>query len=368
MKDFMARLERRHGGADGIPVVNMPYGQGNPYQGLLYAGPDTPYRCVSGRKDEIHRIADAAFEGGPKILHLHWDDRIFGRADGAEANEAHRAAVLSDLRRFRSGGGRILWTIHNGRPQTEGDRAAFEAGRRALADLADAVHVHTAEAARHMTTTWGVPDDRLHVVPHPSYLGVYEDEAATLARPLPASDLRAFLFFGMLRRSKGLVKLKRATARLAERDLPFRLALCGKAFRLQLKLVRRIAEHPGVTTRTDRVPDDEVAGLFGAAQVFLAPYDDLFTSGAIMLAQTFGLPVIGPDTPAMRDLTAEGNRAFLYPPDDARGLYKRMKRAIGMPDRRLARHRAAALDFARARHPHVVSARIAAVLDGLGPA
>ncbi len=341
-----------------LEVPNLPYTEGNPYQRLLYADPAGRIRPVAWRH-AWHRLARARRRGALPVVHLHWDDRIFGRGADPAANRAEAEALLGHLGRYREAGGRLLWTIHNRRPHREIDAQTFAAARARLAAMADAIHVHAPHAAAHMREAWQAPAERLHVLPHPSYLGAYEPEIDTLARPLPAAAERRFLFFGMFRGQKGVSRIAEAADKLARRGHRFRLEMAGRAFASQRRLLARLAANPAIELFPERVPDEQVAPVFARNQLFLFPNHDVFTSGSVMLALTFGLPVIGPRVPALVETLPEGNRALLYDPESPRGLIRAMRDAIEMEDAELARLRAEALAFARERAPRVIGRRMA---------
>jgi glycosyltransferase involved in cell wall biosynthesis len=183
---------------------------------------------------------------------------------------------------------------------------------------------------------------------------------------LPSADVRQFLFFGMFRGEKGVHKIQDAAGKLSRRGLPFHLRMYGKAHASQARLVRRLQANPNVDLRADRVPDEEIPEIFGRSQVFLAPYDSMFTSGSVMLALTFGLPVIGPDIRELRETTPPECHELLYNPDSPRGLIRSMLQAIDMDAKTLHRHRKACFAFAQERAPAMVSREIVAAITQTG--
>lgn len=353
-------------GQGGVPVLNLIHNHANPYQRLLYSAPGAPLRLVPAPKSMIGRMAAEP----PGLLHLHWDDRIFGRGEDRAINAASAAAVLDDLAAWKAKGGRILWTVHNRAAHADRDGETLAAARRRLAGLADLLHVHGAHAARHAAQAFGADPARIVVVPHPSYLGAYEPAAATLARP-PAPGPRAFLHFGQLRAGKGSDLVVRAALALAGREGPeWRLRVAGKPFGRGRGLWDEVALLPQAEVALGGAPDEAIPALFGASHLYLAPFRELFTSGSVMLALGFGLPVIAPDTEAARETTPEACHDLLYPADGApRRLLRAMARALAMPEAELAARRAACFAFAAERAPERVATAFAvAVLARIGEA
>lgn len=346
-----------------IDVLNALFAQGNPYQELMYTG--SRYRCVPGSAKSFAGLADDVAAGRSQFLHLHWDDRIFGRYETLDENEKAKQDVLAALRAYRDAGGKLLWTIHNALPHRVVSKDTFESGRRDLCDIASRIHVHTEHARDHMISTYGALDQKISIIPHPSYLGAYEVEDVTLARPLPVSDVRRFLMFGLMRGSKGINTLYGTAKSLNKRGVKFELEIRGKAFKTSSRMYRFLNESSNISAIPERVPDDEVAATFARAHFYVAPFEQLFTSGSIMLAQTFGLPVIGPDLPALRQSTPEAAHGLLYAPDNPRGLFQMMQRAVQTSDEELANLRQACFEFAVERAPMRVAGMLADVLDTL---
>ncbi|EAQ25855.1 FkbM family methyltransferase [Roseovarius sp. 217] len=347
-----------------MPVLNLPMSRGNPYQRLLYSAEDAAFCAEPFNKTEIVDLPKVLAEG-QRLLHLHWDDLIFGRSRDSAANANDAERDLAALEAFKAGGGRILWTVHNRSPHRDVDPATFCAARARVVALADLVHVHTPDAALHMQRDWGVEAARLRIIPHPSYLGHYEAEETSLTRDLPNCAARSFLFFGAFRANKGLDTLVDTAKVLLRREVPFHLHLCGRSARSHQKLFRDFQGLDAIKITDESVPDEAVAGIFARAQVFVAPFNTLFTSGSVMLAQGFGLPVIGPATDALRDHVAPDNHDLLYDPQAPRGLLRMMTRLVEMPDQELRVRRLAAFDFAQRRAPAIISAQMMMVLQDL---
>ncbi len=296
------------------------------------------------------------------ILHLHWDDRLFGRNPDQIAEAETRQNIIAQISTFQARGGQVIWTVHNRAPHKVTNLEGFQVGRKALCNIADTIHVHAPHAKDHLIEVYGTQPDKIHIVPHPSYLGEYEPEEITLNRDLPKADCRSFLFFGMFRGSKGIHKIRETAAKLTKRQAPFHLKMYGKAFASQARLLRLLEANPNVDLRTDRIPDKELAEIFGNAQVFLAPYDTLFTSGSVMLALTFGLPIIGPNIRELRETTPDACHSLFYDPASPRGLIRSMLQLTEMADATLLEIRQACLRFAQERSPDQASQDLRKIL------
>jgi len=277
------------------PVARM-----NPYQALLYqraweAGIG-PVPIV--REERIDELVAFARQGHATVLHLHWLNLPLAHAGSETEARSLADAFLRRLDGYRDAGGRLVWTIHNILPH--GARFEAEEGRlrAAVAERADVLHVLAARTPEHVAPYFALPADRLLHVPHPSYEGAYEDhvgrdQARHELGIMP--DELVFVVAGAIRPYKGLAELLDAWDALPP-DRPRRLVIAGGPSDEDgvRPLLERAAIHPTVLLHARRIPADEMQLFLRSADIAVLPYLRSLNSGALMLALTFGLPVIVP--------------------------------------------------------------------------
>jgi D-inositol-3-phosphate glycosyltransferase len=78
------------------------------------------------------------------------------------------------------------------------------------------------------------------------------------------------------------------------------------------------ADLPGVRTllRAEFVPDNDIEIYFKAADVLVLPYTDIYQSGVLFLAHSFGLPVLAADVGSLKDDIVVGKTGFVFRPRD----------------------------------------------------
>jgi len=211
------------------------------------------------------------------------------------------------FRRIRQLGKKIFYTVHNIRPHAYPplvphsfwDRRARQACKRC-----DALFVHTPGLREELSKFLGAPHPPIEVVPH----GVW-----TVRQPLaiPSLDERLswkrLLFFGTIRRNKGLDLLFRA----AEFLPGFSLTIAGMAreaeyFRSEvLPQVKRLRDSGVAVELLDEfIPDEQVGPLFARHSAIVLPYTQEFTaqSGIVFVALAYELPVVASEVGGLRDL------------------------------------------------------------------
>ncbi len=90
---------------------------------------------------------------------------------------------------------------------------------------------------------------------------------------------------------------------------------------------RRCAGHPRIMYQPGFVADDDIQTYMNACDAVVLPYRDILTSGAVILAMSFGRACIAPRMGCIAE-TLDEKGAFIYEPEDSDGLLNAMKRAI----------------------------------------
>ena len=157
-------------------------------------------------------------------------------------------------------------------------------------------------------------------------------DAASLRRRLALGDEPVVLFFGTLTRYKGVDVLIDAFARV-QKETGARLVLAGFPFHdfdvaAHQEQARRlgIAEH--VTWVPEYIDSGDIAAWMELTSAIVFPYRDIYQSGALHVAQTFGVPAIASAIGAMQDVIEDGVSGLLVPPNDAGALADALRRLL----------------------------------------
>lgn len=154
--------------------------------------------------------------------------------------------------------------------------------------------------------------------PHPVYniFGepVSREEACSTLQLDP--HLKYILFFGLIRKYKGLDLLLEAFAASSAKDPDLRLLVAGEfyedeeAYRKQIKAL-------GIETRVmihnRYIPKEEVRHFFGAASLVVQPYRDATQSGVTQIAYHFLKPMIVTDVGGLPEMVPHGKAGFVTP-------------------------------------------------------
>ncbi|MFD4577419.1 glycosyltransferase [Streptomyces sp. NPDC058417] len=273
---------------------------------------------------DLDVIADPSSPVG--VVNLHRLKRLYQDPGGQRTSEAAEA-MLQQLKTLRAAGWKIVWTVHNllpidGQPAGMADLYAAEG----VLALADAVVTHTHADAEHLrlltrkpvtVAGWAAP------VPAP---GPVPESIDALARHMAAVPF-AVLLLGNVTDYKNLPATVDDFIRATRRAHLFVVGPSRDADLTDV-LTRRAAASGGrVHLYPQRVPPGHTHVLYRTARAALCPYRvdgpwDFFTRmihpSSVGTALACGTPVIAPDLPAIREMTA-GRPARLYAPDAGPG-------------------------------------------------
>ncbi len=232
--------------------------------------------------------------------------------------------------------------------------------------LSDHIFVHTQQMKRELCADFRVKPAAVTVVPYGinNAIRITGLTCSEAKQRIGVKDTeKTILFFGGIKPYKGLSYLVDAFQQLSEKDRNYRLIIAGEekreAEQYMREIRRKIKNLPNpacVIQKIQYIRDEDTEVYFKAADVVALPYREIFQSGILFLAYSFGLPAVASDVGSFRDDIIEGTTGFLCKPGDASALANTLKRYF---DSNLFKdlnvYRKQIETFANARHSwHVV--------------
>lgn len=302
----------------------LPVFEQNPYQRLLgdHLKPhDVEVIALPRRTLFLMELLKTATR--KDVLHIHWPKLCF----------LHRNWLLSLLKLcflatefilVRLRGLKIIWTIHE--PETPLYDHLFldRLCSRILIRIANAFIVHSRAGQKTISGMFpSLPPEKLHVIPHGNYIGVYPDqlerEEARGFLGIPEEKV-VFLFLGHVRAYKGVPELVRAFTRsgMSKKGI---LLIAGHVDDPQYseELDAVSVAHPNIKIAPYHLAPGDVELFLKAADVSVFPFRKIFTSGSVILAMSHAKAIIAPRMGDMVEILNEKG-AFLYDPKESDGL------------------------------------------------
>jgi len=229
-------------------------------------------------------------------------------------------------------GKRLVFTAHNiNAAERDGtDSLLNRLSLRIQYHLVDHILVHTEKMKDQLVHTFGTREEKITVIPFGTY-DMVPQTALTSSEAKQRLGLkkshRAILFFGRITPYKGIDLLLDAFSRIAIQDERYRLVIAGEPIKEAQQhwsqLQRGIEQSPireQVMQRIQFIGDNEIELYFKGADVLVLPYTEIFQSGVLFMAYSFGLPVIATDVGSFGRDIVSGITGYVCRPGDPADL------------------------------------------------
>lgn len=255
----------------------------------------------------------------PKIFHILWNNKL----------QVFDRTVLMLL--YKVLGKQVVLTAHNvnaGRRDKK-DSWLNRATLRCQYQLLDHLFVHTEKMRDELVIEFGVNSQKITIIPYPVNNAVpYTELTGEEARQRLGirQDEKVILFFGAIKQYKGLEYLVAAFLQIAV-ESNYKLIIAGERKKGSEEcwdsIERTIEESPHkdkILQKIEFIPDAEAEIYFKAADVAVLPYTEIFQSGILFMAYSFGLPVIATKVGSFAEDILEGKTGFVCQSRDAASL------------------------------------------------
>lgn len=292
----------------------------NPYQALLYRSfPDHGFAVAPLLKPfELRDLMLHKSRASSITVHLHWVNWVLAGEPDAQRAQTKVSGILGRIDRFKQLGGKLVWTAHNVYPHDAAHLEAELALQQGIADRSDVIHTMASSTTAALAEYTNVDAQKVLVAPHPHYRGAYEDVTSRAeARGVLGidDDETVFLVFGALKEYKGLLRTLEAFDQLLDQDPSgrYRLLVAGGADDHPdvQEFISRGLLHDRVLMEPSKIPGSKAQYFLRAADAGLVTYTRSLNSGAALLYQSFGLPVLATDTPVLRETLPPHTALFL---------------------------------------------------------
>ena len=162
----------------------------------------------------------------------------------------------------------------------------------------------------------------------------------------PSYGNGSFLFFGRLRRYKGLPAMRKIIEGCPE----VRFSVVGSPDEESRPAVEEIRRLPNVEVVDREVDDDEMELAFRKASWVLLPYESASQSGVVIDACKFGRPSIAFEVGAVSSQVVNGETGYLVSAGDVESFIACVRHASSLSDGRHAAMCEAAHAFGKARY------------------
>lgn len=235
-------------------------------------------------------------------------------------------------------GCRIVATVHDVENFAANESSIFG---KVILNITDRFIVHNLSSREALLRNPGRPEleQRTSVIHHGNYLNDVRRLDAFESRQklgLPV-DGPVVLFFGQIKQVKGLDLLIDAMPQVVASCGNVTFVIAGKVWKDDFSRYEERIDRLGISYHVKAhikyIPDDEVDLYYSAADVVALPYRKIYQSGVLLMAMSYGLPVVASDLPGMKEVLCDGG-GYLFEAGSSRDLARMLTKALIDPAER----------------------------------
>ncbi len=243
---------------------------------------------------------------------------------------------LMILQLFKRNGFKIVATVHDvedfqkyGSTINSGKYLKFE-------KLIDRIIVHSDYAKASLEKYFKqFPANHIHKVPHGDSDFLYSahcslNEAREKLK-LP-TDKQLILFFGQIKKVKGLDVLLKAFALLRKQNPNVQLVVAGPTFKVEEEEYRSIIHENNMEAdcilRLEYIANEMIPYYFRAADIVTLPYRKIYSSGVLIRSLDYGAAIVASDLAVFKDIIIDGENGILFETENAEDLSNKMLKLL----------------------------------------
>jgi len=136
----------------------------------------------------------------------------------------------------------------------------------------------------------------------------------------------------MIKQTKGLDVLLNA---LPKTNPSCKLVIAGRlrkhSFSIYNEIIRREKLTGRILLKIHHISNEERNLLFSAADLIVLPYRKIYQSGILLMAMSYGLPIIASRLPAMEEIIHHGENGYLFEAGNQNQLSEQINYLLGDP-------------------------------------
>jgi glycosyltransferase involved in cell wall biosynthesis len=197
------------------------------------------------------------------------------------------------------------------------------------ARMSRGISVASTHLASVIVHDWGIPQDRIHIVPNSVQVDWIRSLAAEQGREIQGDYL---LYFGRLERRKGVHILSCGLPSVFTRRSDIRMVFIGKDCGLQKEILTHNRDFQSRISFFDTMEKGKLFGVIRSAKLVILP--SLFEnfSNAGLEAMALGKPVVATHGTAFEEIIQDGVNGFLVEPGDAEALAQKILSCLERTD------------------------------------
>ena len=171
----------------------------------------------------------------------------------------------------------------------------------------------------------------IHIIPHGNYLpfiNVQENKLLCRDRLQISKNKKVIMFFGMIKKVKGLEVLLHALCEVKKNHNDVLLLIAGKSFKNDFTVYQKIIDQNNLQNHCMLhirfIPDQDVEYYYGACDLVVLPYKRIYQSGVLLMSLSFEKATLVSNLPPLKEIITDGKNGFIFESENSIDLAKKL--------------------------------------------
>ena len=196
----------------------------------------------------------------------------------------------------------------------------------------------------------------ISIVPHGNYIPFiniqFNKEKSRKQLAIP-NNRRVLLFFGMIKKVKGLEILLSALKGVVKENPDVLLVIAGKPWENDFSSYQNIIDENNLSDyillHTKFIQQEDVEHYYCASDLVVLPYTKIYQSGVLMMTLSFERPALVSDLPPMTEIISDNENGFLFKTENMSDLTNKLN-SILLDEVLMERVRFKGVEFIKKKH------------------
>ena len=225
--------------------------------------------------------------------------------------------------------GKIVVTVHDVSSfEADGNSSCFI---RWIYRLTDLILTHNNFSREEIISIDPSLKNRILIIPHGNYtpfINIRKDQKSSREHLGLPSDKTILLFFGMIKKVKGLEVLLQSFKQVIDKNPDTVLLIAGKPWKNDFAIYQQIIDQEHLTKNiilhTKFIQHSDVEHYFCASDLVVLPYKKIYQSGVLMMTLSYLRPALVSDLPPLKDVIIDNKTGFIFKSEDAYDLAEKL--------------------------------------------
>lgn len=233
--------------------------------------------------------------------------------------------ILFNLLLVKLLSGKVVLTVHDVTSFADENESTIIS--KFIYNLTDIVLTHNSFSKNEIIKVTSISSSNIYIIPHGNYtpfISIQNDKNYSKEKLNLPKDKTILLFFGMIKKVKGLEILLEAFKKVVDTNSDIVLLIAGKPWENDFdeyqKMIDRNNLSKHIILHTKFIPHEDVEHYYCASDLVVLPYKKIYQSGVLMMTLSYERPAIVSNLPPLMEVISDNENGFLFETENSNDL------------------------------------------------